>query len=416
MRDARQPLDPRRPGVERVYLDHNATTPLDPRALAAMLPYLGERFGNASSIHAFGREARVAVEEARQTIASLLGARHKDEIVFTGGGSEADNAALKGVCAARRERGRHLLTTAVEHPAVLEAAAALEAQGFEVTRLPVGPDGSLDLERLAGAFRPDTILLTLMLANNETGALFPVAEAARLARARGVVVHTDAVQAFGRIPVDVEALGVDLLSVSAHKVYGPKGVGALYVRPGTPMLPLHHGGLQERGRRAGTEHVAGIVGMAEAARHAVAELEAEAKRLADLRDRLAWGIRERVDGVRVNGHPAERLPNTLNVAFEGLDGEALLAGLDLAGIAVSNGSACSAGAVEPSHVLAAMGLPEPLILASVRFSLGRGTTAAAIDRVLEVLPPLVARLRRFGPRGGAGAPPGAGRADATRGR
>lgn len=376
----------------RVYLDHNATTPLDPLVLEAMLPYLSELFGNPSSVHSFGREARRALEEARETIARLIGADEKEALVFTSGGTEADNFAIKGAAYAHRERGRHLITSAVEHPAVLETLRHLSREGFDVTLLPVDPEGLLDLEALERALRQDTILISLMHANNETGVLFPLAEVARIAKERGILFHTDAVQSFGKVPIDVKALGVDLLSLSAHKLYGPKGVGALYIRPGLKLLPLHHGGHQERERRGGTVNVAGAVGFAGAAELAHAKMEEESHRLGRLRDKLEGGILERVEGVRRNGHPISRLPNTSSLSFEGIDTESLLVGLDLEGIAASSGSACSSGSLQPSHVLKSMGVPEGW--ASLRLSLGRGTTEEEIDYVLDVLPTIVERLRK----------------------
>ena len=376
----------------RVYLDHNATTPLDPEVLEAMLPYLSERFGNPSSVHSFGREARKALEEARTTVARLIGAAEKEALVFTSGGTEANNFAIKGAAYAYRERGRHLIASAVEHPAVLETLHYLSRDGFDVTLLPVDPEGLLDLEALERAIRQDTILISLMHANNETGVLFPIADVGRITRERGVLFHTDAIQGFGKVPIDVEALGVDLLSLSAHKLYGPKGVGALYIRPGLRMIPLHHGGHQEQEKRGGTTNVAGVVGLARAAELAHARIGEEEERLRFLRDKLEGGILEWIEGVRRNGHPISRLPNTSSLSFEGIDTESLLVGLDLEGIAASSGSACSSGSLKPSHVLKSMGVPEGW--ASLRLSLGRGTTEEEIDYVLEVLPILVERLRK----------------------
>jgi len=379
----------------KVYLDHNATTPLDAKVLAAMLPYLTERFGNASSLHAWGQEARQAMEAARTTVARALGSRDKDTIVFTGGGTEADNLALVGVALAQQAHGRHLIVSSVEHHAVLHAAAFLGRQGFEVTRLPVDAEGLLDPEAVRQAIRPDTVLVSLMHGNNETGVLFPVAAIGRICRERRVTLHCDAVQSYGKLPLDVEALQVDLLSVSAHKIHGPKGVGALYIRRGTRMQPLLHGGAQERSRRAGTENVAGAVGLAAATTLALQDQAAAAERMAELRDRLEQGLLAAALGAVRNGHPTQRLPHTSNLAFPGLEAESLILALDLQGIAVSSGAACSSGALEPSHVLAAMGQPRHRAESAIRFSLGRGSTAEEIDRVLEVLPPLVARMRRL---------------------
>jgi len=375
----------------RIYLDHNATTPLDPLVLEAMLPYLREGFGNASSIHAEGREARKTLEGAREVIASLLGARAAETIVFTSGGTEADNLAIKGVAFALKEKGHHIVTSAVEHPAVLQTLRFLETQGFEVTSVPVDREGSLDLEAFRQALRPETILISIMHANNETGVLFPLEEIGRIAKERGILFHTDAVQSFGKVPVNVETLQVDLLSLSAHKLYGPKGIGALYIRPGVRMVALHHGGHQERNRRGGTENVAFAVGFAKAAELASSRMADEERRLRHLRDRLEAGILARIEGVRVNGRSAPRLANTSSLAFEGVDTESLLIGLDLEGIAASSGSACSSGSFEPSHVLAAMGVPKGW--GALRLSLGKGNTEEEVNRVLDILPSLVERLR-----------------------
>jgi cysteine desulfurase len=375
---------------ERVYLDHNATTPLHPAVLAAMLPYLTERFGNPSSIHAFGRQARAGLDEARARVAGLIGAR-PEEIVFTSGGTEADHLALHGVAAARG--GGHVVTSAVEHPAVLRSCAALERAGCAVSYLPVDGEGRVDPDAVARALRPDTILVSVMHANPEVGTVQPIAEIGRRVRARGVTFHVDAVQSFGKLPIKVDELGVDLLSFSGHKIYGPKGIGGLYVRRGTRMQALLPGGAQERRRRAGTENVAGIVGLGRAAELRGEEMTAEADRLAALRERLWAGLRARVHEIRLTGHPVERLPGTCSVAVRHVDAEALVLGLDLEGIAVSSGSACSSGSVEPSHVLAAMGLSADWALGSIRCSLGRGTTAAEVDRTVEAFAALCARLR-----------------------
>jgi cysteine desulfurase len=388
----------------RVYVDHNATTPLAPEVLAAMTPYLTERFGNPSSLHAWGQEARQALERARAAIAQALGAIDKDTIVFTAGGTEADNLALLGVAAAQQARGRHIVISAVEHHAVLHTAAYLARLGFEVTHLPVDAQGLLDPDEVRRAIRPETVLVSLMHANNETGVLFPIGRMGRICRERGVTLHTDAVQSFGKLPLDVDGLEVDLLSLSGHKIHGPKGIGALFVRRGTTMQPLIHGGTQERSRRAGTENVAAAVGLARAAELMLQGQEGEAKRLADLRDRLELTLMAALPGVLRNGHPTERLPHTTNLAFAGAEAESLVVALDLCGIGVSSGAACSSGSPEPSHVLAAMGLPRERVDGSIRFSLGRGTTPEEIDRVVEVLPPIVERMRRVN----AGLTPAAG--------
>jgi len=382
----------------RVYLDHNATTPLDPEVLAAMTPFLAEGFGNPSSLHVWGREARQALERARATIARALGTADKDTVVFTSGGTEADNLALMGVAAAQEKRGRHVILSSVEHHAVLNAAAHLGRQGFEVTRLSVDSQGLLDPDDVRRVIRPDTVLVSLMYGNNETGVLFPIASVGRICRERGVTFHTDAVQSFGKLPLDVETLCVDLLSLSGHKTHGPKGIGALFIRRGTRMQPLLHGGAQERSRRAGTENVAAAVGLARATELSLQDQAGESKRMADLRDRLEGGVMAALPGVLRNGHPTERLPHTTNLAFAGVEAESLILALDLAGIGASSGAACSSGSLEPSHVLAAMGLPRERVLSSVRFSLGRTTTREEIEHVLEVLPPIVERMRRVNAR------------------
>jgi len=382
----------------RVYLDHNATTPLDPEVLAAMTPFLAEGFGNPSSLHVWGREARQALERARATIAGALGSADKDTVVFTSGGTEADNLALMGVAASQEKRGRHVILSSVEHHAVLNAAAHLGRQGFEVTRLSVDSQGLLDPDDVRRVIRPDTVLVSLMYGNNETGVLFPIASVGRICRQRGVTFHTDAVQSFGKLPLDVEMLCVDLLSLSGHKTHGPKGIGALFIRRGTRMQPLLHGGAQERSRRAGTENVAAAVGLARATELSLQDQAGESRRMADLRDRLEGGVMAALPGVLRNGHPTERLPHTTNLAFAGVEAESLILALDLAGIGASSGAACSSGSLEPSHVLAAMGLPRERVLSSVRFSLGRTTTREEIEHVLEVLPPIVERMRRVNAR------------------
>ncbi len=378
--------------IDTVYLDHAATTPTDPRVVEAMLPYFSGHFGNPSSVYGLGRTARAAIDRAREDMADALGAR-PTEIVFTSGGTESDNAAIRGVVMARQPEGAHIITAATEHHAVLHACGWLERLGFETTVLPVDRGGRVDPDAVEAAIRPTTTLITLMYANNEIGSIHPLAEIGRVARRRNVTFHTDAVQAGGAAPIDVDALGVDLLSLSAHKFYGPKGVGALYVRRGAAWLPQQPGGGQERGRRSGTENTAGIVGLAAALRLAVDALESEAARQARLRDRLRDELMRQVPDVTLNGHPTERLPNNLNLSFRGVEGESLLLNLDMHGIAASSGSACAAGSLDPSHVLTAIGLPRDLAQGSLRFSVGRGTTDAEIDRVLAVLPPVVGKLR-----------------------
>lgn len=382
--------------MKKVYLDNNATTALAPEVLEAMLPFYREEFGNPSSIHAFGRGVRVAIDEAREEVAKLVGAE-PGEVIFTSGGTEADNFAVKGVAYACQEYGRHIITSAIEHPAVLNTCQYLEERGFRVTYLPVNGQGLVDPEDVRKAIDRGTILITLMHANNETGTLQPIREIGEIARERGICFHTDAVQSVGKLPFQVKELGANLLSLSAHKIHGPKGMGALYLEKGTKLHPLLHGGHHERGWRAGTENTAGIVGLGRACRLAAQGLPEELQRLAALRDRLEQGIQERIRQVKLNGHPTQRLPNTLNCSFWGIEGESLLINLDLEGIAISTGSACASGSINPSHVLLAMGIPEEICRSSLRFSLGRYNTAEEIDYTLEVLPRIVDRLRRISP-------------------
>ena len=378
--------------TERIYLDHAATTPVRPEALEAMLPYFTQNGYNASSVHAEGRAARAALDSARDRVARCIGARAK-EIVFTGGGSEADNLALIGVARALGERGRHIVSTAIEHHAVLHALDALRDEGFEVTRLAVDAEGRVDPKAFQDALRDDTILASVMYVNNEIGTVQPVAHLADLAHARGALFHTDAVQAAAYLPLDVRAMGIDLASLAAHKFYGPKGVGLLYVREGTALMPLIHGGSQEFAKRAGTENVAGIIGLAAALELALDERTASAGRVATLRDRFESEVVRRIPHVRVNGGGAARAPHISNLSFLGVESEQLLIRLDVDGIAVSAGSACASGAIEPSHVIAALGLPETWMRGVIRFSLGRGTTEAEIARTVEVLERAIADLR-----------------------
>jgi cysteine desulfurase len=382
--------------VRKVYLDHNASTPVHPEVVAEMMPYWSEVYGNPSSVHAFGRAARAAVDTARERIARFLGVT-PEEIVFTSGGTESDNFALKGLAGARG-RG-HIITSRIEHHAVLRTCQALEAQGFAVTYLPVDEYGQVSPEDVKRALRPDTIAISIMHANSEVGTLQPVAAIGALAREHGVPFHVDAVQTFGKVPIDVAAWGIDLLSFSGHKIYGPKGVAGLYIRRGTRMVAVQHGGDHERRRRAGTENVPGIVGLGKAVEIRAREMHEEARRLTALRDRLWGAVRERIPEVRLNGHPTERLPGTANLAFRHVESESIVLGLDLKGVAVSAGSACTAGHVEPSHVLVAMGVPLDWAMGAVRFSLGRSTTAEDIDYVVDCLVPLVKRLREAAPAG-----------------
>ena len=381
--------------MRRVYADYNATTPLDPQALEVMLPYLREHFGNASSVHIFGREARAAIDDVRVRLAKLLGAQ-EGEIVFTGGGTEADNMAVFGVVRAQRKRGRHIITSSIEHHAVLHACQYLEKTGeSEVTYLPVNRECLVDSADLRQAIRKDTVLVSIMSANNETGTIQPVKELAAICREHGVTFHTDAVQSFGKQPVNVNDWGVDLLSIAAHKFYGPKGVGALYVRRGTKLDPLLFGGSHENDRRAGTENVAAIVGLGRAAELAVPQMEKEQGRLFELTDKLGADITQRIRGAHRNGHAKQRIGNTINFSFEGCEEEGLLLGLDLEGVAVSSGSACAVGSLEPSHVLKEMGLPHELARAAVRFSFGKSSTVEDVDYILQALERVVERLRAF---------------------
>ena len=381
--------------MRKIYADHNATTPLDPQVLDAMLPYLREHFGNASSVHVFGREARAAIDDARVRIAKLLGAQ-EGEIVFTGGGTEADNTAIFGVARAQRQKGRHIVSSRIEHHAVLHACQYLEKTGAcEVTYLPVSRECLVDPDDLRKAIRNDTVLVSIMSANNETGTMQPVEELAAICRERGVTFHSDTVQSFGKQPVNVTDWGVDLLSIAAHKFYGPKGVGALYIRRGTRIDPLLFGGSHENDRRAGTENVAAIVGQATAAELAAAKMDEEQRRLFGLTEELGDGIASRIRGAHRNGHAKQRIGNTINFSFDGCEEEGLLLGLDLEGVAVSSGSACAVGSLEPSHVLKAMGLPHELTRAAVRFSLGKSNTTADVSDILEALGRVVERLRAF---------------------
>ena len=379
-----------------IYLDYNSTTPVDPRVLAAMMPYLAESYGNANSIHTAGQRARAAVDAARQSVAGLLGAK-SSEIVFTCGGTESDNLAIFGIVNPCDLPRKHVVTTAIEHHAVLNAAQALERQGVDVTYIPVGHDGIVDPEDIREAIRPETILVSVMLANNELGTLQPIEEIGRIAAEEDVYFHCDAVQATGKISIDMQKLGVDLLSISGHKLYGPKGVGALYVRTGVELGPLFYGGHHERDRRPGTENVPGIVGLGTAARLAMENLEADAARIAALRDRFESAILRALPGVAVNGSVERRVPNTCNLSFDAAGGEALVIALDLQGVMCSSGAACSSGAVEPSHVLTAIGLSPDQARSSLRFSLGRPTTDAEIDEAIRIIPPVVSRLRALSP-------------------
>ena len=374
----------------QVYLDHNASTPVHPEVVDAMLPYFSERFGNPSSVHGFGRAAREGLETAREQVAHFLRVG-KEEIVFTSGGTESDNMAVKGVAMARRSG--HIITSKIEHHAVLRAVQNLETMGFAATYLDVDGFGMVDPDALRRAIRPDTILISIMHANSEIGTVQPARELGAIAREHNIPFHMDAVQTFGKVPIDLDAFNIDMLSFSGHKIYGPKGVAGLYIRKGTKMVSVQHGGEHERRRRAGTENVAGIVGFGKAVEVRGRDMAEEVQRLTALRERLWEGLSRRVPEVRLNGHPTQRVPGTCNVCFRHVESESIVLGLDLKGIGVSAGSACTSGNVEPSYVLVAMGVPLDWAMGAVRHSLGRSTTAEDIDYVIESTEPLVAKLR-----------------------
>lgn len=382
--------------MKKIYLDYSATTPADPEVVKAMGPYFTERFGNPSSVHSFGKEARSAVEEARQKIAGFLGAA-QEEIIFTSGGTESNNTALKGIACANEKKGNHIIVSSIEHHCVIEPCKFLEKRGVNVTYLPVDSYGIVNPEDVKKAITDKTILISIMHANNEIGTIEPVAEIGKIAREKGIYFHTDAVQTFGHIPLDVDELKADLLSISGHKFYGPKGVGALYVRKGTRMVSMLHGGDQERKRRASTENVPAIVGLGKAAEIAADKMGEEAKRLSAWRDKLINGILERIEEVRLNGHRTRRLANNVNISIKFIEGESMLLNLDMEGIAASTGSACSSSTLEPSHVLLAIGLPHELAHGSLRFTLGRFTKEEDIDCVLDVLPKIAEKLRSISP-------------------
>jgi len=404
--------------MRRIYFDHNATTPIHPEVLEAMLPYLKENFGNPSSVHRFGQETRKAIEKAREIVAKFLNASKAEEIVFTSGGTESNNFAIKGVAYANREKGNHLITSSIEHHAVLNVCQYLEKQGhligdlpkrqgFTVTYLPVNKYGQVNPSDVEKAIKPETILVTIIHANNEVGTIQPISEIGKLLqgintqrRAKSqeqIYFHTDAVQTVGKIKVDAQELNVDLLSLSGHKFYGPKGTGVLYIRKGTRLHSLLQGGHHEKNRRAGTENVAGIVGLAKACELAEKEMDREKEKLLYLRAKLENGINKTIPYAHLNGHPQERLPNTVNFSFEALEGESLILSLDFEGIAASTGSACTSGSLEPSHILLAMGIPGEIAQGSIRFSLGRDNTEEDIDYLLEILPKIVERLRSMSP-------------------
>jgi len=382
--------------LKRIYLDYAATTPTRPEVLKEMLPYFTDIYGNPSSIHSCGQEAQGAMEAARTKVARLINARD-EEVIFTSGGTEADNFAIKGVAYANEEKGNHIITGSIEHHAVMESCAFLEKRGFRITYLPVDEHGLIDPDEVRKSITDKTILISIMHANNEIGTIEPITEISKVAREAGIYIHTDAVQTTGHIPVDVDALGVDLLSMSAHKLYGPKGIGALYIRRGTKLVSFMHGGEQERGRRASTQNIPGIVGFGKTIELAGQEIDEETNRLTYLRDKLANCLLEKIDHSRLNGHPTKRLPNSVNISIQFVEGESMCLNLDMEGICASTGSACSSGSLEPSHTLLALGVSHERAHGSLRFTLGKWTTEADIDRVLEVLPRVVARLRAMSP-------------------
>ena len=382
--------------MDKIYFDHNATTPVLPEVFDAMVPYLKELWGNPSSIHWAGRGTRKAVDEARDRVCALLNCAPL-ELIFTSSGTEGDNHAIKGIAFSKKDKGNHIITTKVEHPAVLNTCKYLAKEGFDVTYLDVDADGMIDLDALKAAITDKTILITIMYANNETGVIFPIPEIGEIARERGVTFHTDAVQAAGKLPIDLKTLNADLLTISGHKLYGPKGVGALFARRGVRLTPLIHGGHHERNRRGGTENVAGIIGFGKACEIALADMDHEITHLKALRDRLEKGILEKVDHVKINGAVDRRLPNTSNISYEFVEGESLLLSLDMKGVAASSGSACTSGSLEPSHVLLAMSLSHEMSHGSVRISLGKSNTEQEIDYLIEIMPPIVARMRSMSP-------------------
>lgn len=382
--------------MKRIYLDYAATTPTHPEVVAAMMPYFSDKYGNPSSIHVFGQETKNAIENSRARVAMLLKCK-PDEIYFTSGGTEADNFALKGVAYAYEKKGRHIITSAIEHHAVHEPCQFLTKYGFDITYLPVDEYGVVDPGVFRKAIKKETILASIMHGNNEIGTIEPIKEIASLAREHEVLFHTDAVQTAGTIPVDVDDLKVDLLSMSGHKIYGPKGIGAIYIRKGTKVIPFMHGGGQERHRRASTENVPGIVGFAKAIELAIAEMNERIAHSTHLRDRMIGGLIKRIEAIKLNGHPTNRLPNNVSIVVRGAEGEAMLVQLDLKGIAASSGSACTSGSLDPSHVLLAIGLKHEDAHGSLRFTVGRLTTENDIDYLLDVLPEIVQRLRKISP-------------------
>jgi cysteine desulfurase len=382
--------------MKRIYLDHNATTAVDPEVLKAMMPFFADTSGNASSIHEFGRSARMALERARENIANLIGCS-PDEIIFTSGGTESDNLAIKGTAWTKMDRGKHIITSKIEHPAVLESCRFLEKHGFEITYLSPDNKGRISPADIKKAIRSDTILISIMHANNETGTIQDLSELTKITQESGAVFHTDAVQSTGKIPYTIDELGVDLLSVSAHKLYGPKGVGLLYARKKTKIQPQSHGGSHEHKIRAGTENVAGIIGLAKAMEVAWRDMKAETARLRKLTEKFVQGVKSRIDDITIIGDQENRVPNTVNIAFRAIEGESIVLSLDLKGIAVSSGSACASGAVEPSHVITALGIPPELARGAIRFSFGRSSKEADLEYILDMLEQEIDRLRSISP-------------------
>lgn len=385
--------------MKQIYMDHGATTPVDPLVVDAMLPYFTEKFGNASSLHSFGQEATSALEQSRQQVAASIGAK-PEEIIFTSGGTESDNLAIKGIAYRNSGKGKHIITSTIEHPAILNTCAYLEKEGFDVTYVPADSDGIIDMDELKKAIRDDTILISVMHANNEIGTIQPISDISKLAKEKSIYLHTDAVQSFGKIAVNVNELGVDMLSMSSHKIYGPKGVGALYVRKGTPLQALAHGGSHERSMRAGTENISGIVGFAKAVALADERLVDDEKHMTQLRDSLIGKVMDSIDDVELSGHPTNRLPNNVNLRFSFIEGESMLLFLDMKGIAISTGSACSSKSLEPSHVLTAIGLRPEDSHGSLRITLGKDNTQEEVDYVVDALVEVVGRLRAMSPIAG----------------
>ncbi len=385
--------------MKQIYMDHGATTPVDPLVVDAMLPYFTETFGNASSLHSFGQEANSALEQSRQQVAASIGAK-PEEIIFTSGGTESDNLAIKGIAYRNSGKGKHIITSTIEHPAILDTCAYLEKEGFDVTYVPADSDGIIDMDELEKAIRDDTILISVMHANNEIGTIQPISDISKLTKEKGIYLHTDAVQSFGKIAVNVDELGVDMLSMSSHKIYGPKGVGALYVRKGTPLQALAHGGSHERSMRAGTENISGIVGFAKAVALADERLVDDEKHMTQLRDSLIGKVMDSIDDVELSGHPTNRLPNNVNLRFSFIEGESMLLFLDMKGIAISTGSACSSKSLEPSHVLTAIGLRPEDSHGSLRITLGKDNTQEEVDYVVDALVEVVGRLRAMSPIAG----------------